>query len=230
MEQLSSISVEELVRRCSASNSAEPWQEFVRRFHRLIAVVAMRTAARLGDSSRQIVDDLIQETYLKLCADNFRILRTFEQHHTDAFIAYVKVVTANVVRDHFKAAHAQRRGANQVEGITDYFVPAAAETSPGSPRAIERAILLEEVSRYLQECVVGPDQERNRRIFWLYYRVGLSARAIADLPGQELSTKGVETTISRITRQLRDRMSQSDRGVEREKHEAAEGILPAESF
>jgi RNA polymerase sigma-70 factor (ECF subfamily) len=176
------------------------------------------------------VDDLIQETYLKLCAENFRILRTFEQHHTDAFIAYVKVVTANVVRDHFKAAHAQRRGANQVEGITDHFVPAAASDSPGSPRAIERAVLLEEVSREVEECVVGPDQERNQRIFWLYYRVGLSARAIADLPGQELSTKGVETIISRITRQLRDRMSQTDRGVGHEKRHAAEGILPAESF
>jgi RNA polymerase sigma-70 factor (ECF subfamily) len=176
------------------------------------------------------VDDLIQETYLKLCADNFRILRTFEQHHPDAFIAYVKVVTANVVRDHFKAAHTQKRGANQVEGITDDFVPVAANSSPGSPRAIERAILLEEVGRHVEEWVVGPDQERNRRIFWLYYRVGLSARAIADLFGQELSTKGVETIISRITRQLRDRMSQADHGIGHEKRRAAEGILHAESF
>src|ERR1700748_671860 len=117
MDNYSSVSIEELVRRCSASRSTAAWGEFIRRFHRLIATVILRTAARLGDSSRSTVDDLIQETYLKLCADDFRILRTFEQHHTDAFIAYVKVVTANVVRDHFKAAHSLRRGANQVESI-----------------------------------------------------------------------------------------------------------------
>lgn len=190
----------------------------------------MRTAARFGDSSKQTVDDLIQETYLKLCADNFRILRSFEEHHPDAFVGYVKVVTANVVRDHFKSSYSQKRGANQVEGIAEHFVPAAAENSVGSPKAIERAILIQEVSRHLDLCIVGPDQERNRRIFWLYYRVGLSARAIADLPGQELSTKGVETTISRMTRQLRERMSQTDCGIGHEKHKAAEGNLPAESF
>jgi RNA polymerase sigma-70 factor (ECF subfamily) len=230
MEDLSSISVDELVRRCSASDGTELWQEFVRRFHRFIAVVAMRTAARLGDSSRQTVDDLIQETYLKLCADNFRILRTFEQRHPDAFIAYVKVVTANVVRDHFKASRSQRRGAHQVEGLTDDFVPAAAETSRGSPKAMERAILLEEVNRHLEECVVGPDRDRNRKIFWLYYRAGLSARAISELSGQGLSIKGVETIISRITKQLRDRMSQSSRASRHEEGKATEGVLPAESF
>ena len=52
MESYSSLSIEELVRRCSASRSADAWEEFVRRFHRLIATVILRTAARLGDSSK----------------------------------------------------------------------------------------------------------------------------------------------------------------------------------
>src|ERR1700678_3100899 len=115
MESYSSLSIEELVRRCSASRSADAWEEFVRRFHRLIASVVLRTATRFGDSSRQTVDDLIQETYLKLCADKFRILRNFEQQHPDAFLGYIKVLAANVVRDHFKASYSQKRGANQVE-------------------------------------------------------------------------------------------------------------------
>jgi RNA polymerase sigma-70 factor (ECF subfamily) len=112
------------VRQCSASRSAEAWEEFVRRFHRLIATVILRIASRLGDSSKQTVDDLIQETYLKLCADDFRILRTFEQQHPDAFIGYVKVVAANVVRDHFKSSHTKKRGAGHLEQIEEDFVPA----------------------------------------------------------------------------------------------------------
>src|SRR5271156_3667595 len=115
VESYSSISIEELVRECSASRSPRAWEEFVRRFHRLIATVTLRTASRLGDSSKQTVDDLIQETYLKLCADDFRILRSFEHQYPDAFTGYVKVVTANVVRDHFKSFHSQKRGANQLQ-------------------------------------------------------------------------------------------------------------------
>ena len=79
-------------------------------------------------------------------------------------------------------------------------------------------------------CVVGPDQERNRTIFWLHYRAGLSARAIAELPGMGLTTKGVESILMRITRELRERMSATKPGVRQEFRDPSEGIMPAESF
>jgi RNA polymerase sigma-70 factor, ECF subfamily len=230
MENYASISIEELVRRCSTSPSADAWGEFVRRFHRLIATVTIRTASRFGDSSKQTVDDLIQETYLKICADNFRILRSFEQQHPDAFIGYVKVVTANVVRDHFKSSHTQKRGAGQLEQMAEEFVPVAAENSTGSQKAIERAVLIEEIARLLEGCVAGPDQARNSRIFWLHYRAGLSARAIAELPGMGLTTKGVESIIMRITRELRARMAEPKVGTPAETRGPGEGFLPAQSF
>ena len=171
MESYSSLSIEELVRWCAASRSADAWEEFVRRFHRLIATVILRTAARLGDSSKQTVDDLIQETYLKLCADDYRILRSFEQQRPDAFIGYVKVVAANVARDHFKSFHTRKRGAGHVEQLEVDFVPLAEDDSAGSPQSIERAVLIREITHLLDDCVAGPEQERNKRIFWLHYRV-----------------------------------------------------------
>jgi RNA polymerase sigma-70 factor (ECF subfamily) len=227
MESYSSISIEELVRRCAASRSPEAWEEFVRRFHRLIATVILRTASRLGDSSKQTVDDLIQETYLKLCADDFRILRSFKQQHTDAFIGYIKVVTANVVRDHFKSFHTQKRGAGHLEQIEEDFVPAAGEDSAGSAKSIERAVLIQEITSRLDICAAGPDKERNTRIFWLHYRAGLSARAIADLPGIGLTTKGVESIIIRITRELRERMAEPKPGFQNRIQREPEGFLPA---
>ena len=230
MENYSSISIEELVRRCAASSSPEAWEEFVRRFHRLIATVILRTASRLGDSSKQTVDDLIQETYLKLCADDFRILRSFEQQHPDAFTGYIKVVTANVVRDHFKSAHTKKRGAGHLEQLEEDFVPIAGEDSAGSPKSIERTILIHEITRHLDVCIAGPDQERNTRIFWLHYRSGLSARAIAELPGIVLTTKGVESIILRITRELRTRMAEPKGGAAAESQSPGEGFWPAQSF
>jgi RNA polymerase sigma-70 factor (ECF subfamily) len=230
MDNLSAISIEELVRRCAASSSVEAWEEFIRRFHRLIASVVLRTTARFGDSSRQTVDDLVQETYLKLCADKFRILRNFEEQHPDAFLGYIKVLAANVVRDHFKASYSKKRGANQVDNIKDEFVPAAGEDSIGSPQSIERAVLILEIKHHLASCVAGPDQERNCNIFWLYYRSGLSARAIAELPGIGLTTKGVESIIMRITRELRQRMCNPQAAVPQEIQNPAGGIVPADSF
>ncbi len=221
------MSVEELVRQCSTSHSSEAWEEFIRRFHRLIAVVILRTARSFGDSSKQTVDDLIQETYLRFCADNFRTLRSFEQQHPGAFTGYIKVVAANVVRDHFKASYSQKRGAGHLEQIEDDFVPAASEDSAGSPKSIERAVLIQQIASHLEFCVAGPDQERNRRIFWLHYRAGLSARAIADLPGIGLSAKGVESIIMRVTKELRERMAEPNAAVEDQIRRTPEGFLPA---
>lgn len=230
MERYSTISVEELARRCSIPGEVEAWEEFVRRFHRLIAKAVLRVASRYGDSSMQTVDDLIQETYLKFCVDNYRILREFEHRHPDAFVGYVQVVAANVVRDHFKSSYSKRRGANRVDAISDDIVPVAGVDSAGSPREIERAVLIQEVQRYLYICVAGADQDRNSRIFWLYYRVGLSASAIAAMPGIGLTTKGVESLILRITRELRERMANSKPHLQEVGQHATEGILPAESF
>ena len=227
MESYPSISIEELLRQCSASRSSEAWEEFVRRFHRLIATVVLRTAARLGDASKQTVDDLIQDTYLKLCADDCRILRSFQHQHPDAFTGYVKVLTANVVRDYFKSAHTRKRGAGNLEQIQEDFVPPAAENSPGSLRSIERAILIQEIAHALDLCVIGPDQERNIQIFWLHYRAGLSARAIADLPQVGLTTKGVESIILRVTKELRERMTASSRAVPDSLQCGPEGFVPA---
>jgi RNA polymerase sigma-70 factor (ECF subfamily) len=226
----SSISIEELVRRCTVDREVGAWEEFVRRFHRLIAVVVLRNSYRLGDSSAQTVDDLIQETYLKLCGDNFRLLQNFSEHHPDAFLGYLQVVTANVVRDHFKSSHAQKRGNDRIQDVPDHFVCAADEDSAGSPKAVERAVLIREIQSCLDECLVGLDRERNKRIFWLHYRAGLSASAIASMPGIGLSTKGVETTILRTTRDLRKRMAAPTRDEFNETRNETEGIRRSDSF
>jgi RNA polymerase sigma-70 factor, ECF subfamily len=227
MDSDSSLSIEELVRCCSTSRSPEAWEEFVRRFHRLIATVILRTASRLGDSSKQTVDDLIQETYLKLCADNFRILRSFKQQHTDSFTGYIKVVTANVVRDHFKSSHTQKRGAGRLEQFDEDFLPPIPEDAEGNPKSIERAVLFREITHHLELCLAGPDEERNREIFWLHYRAGLSARAIADLPEIGLTAKGVESVIMRVTKELRERLAEPKLGVQGQIQPRPEGFLSA---
>lgn len=200
----------------------------MRRFHRVIARVVLRTSQKLGSSSPDHLEDLVQDVYLKLCAEDFRLLREFVEEHPEAFSAYIKVVAANVVRDHFRELRSHKRGSQSVHLDADSSSVAIGESGLGSPRSIERTVLFREISRQLDNCVPGPDRDRNKTIFWLHYRLGLSAASIAALPGMGLGTKGVESTIIRITRTLKSSLS-SSRPLE-DRSSNPEGIVSAESL
>jgi RNA polymerase sigma-70 factor (ECF subfamily) len=217
---------EELFRSCAATGDAAAWEEFVSRFHRLIASVVLRTARTWGEPSRNLVDDLVQDTYLKLCENRARLLRDFEPRHPEAIFGFLKVVASNVVKDHFKSAHADKRGAGHTPEPLD-----TAEAASLSPRgeAAERAVLLAEIERHLQRCAPGPENDHYRTIFWLYYRQGMSASAIAALPWVELTTKGVESAIFRLTRAVREQMTGGIHAPE-SGSETGEGFRAAESF
>jgi len=202
------LSAEDLVRACSQTGDSAAWEEFVRRFHRLIATVALRTARRCGKTSPHVIDELVQETYVKLCSDNFRLLRTFEPRHPDAFYGFLKVVTANLVLDHFKATRSEKRGSGTAEVPSESPVNAASDACAAdvTVESSERRVLLQELDAILRKLAKGPNLDRDRRIFWLYYRVGLTAHNIASLPSIGLTTKGVESTILRLVRLLRREM------------------------
>jgi DNA-directed RNA polymerase specialized sigma24 family protein len=49
--------------------------------------------------------------------------------------------------------------------------------------------------------------ERDRTIFWLHYRQGLTATQIAAIPTLNLTVKGVESTLWRLKELVKHRMS-----------------------
>jgi RNA polymerase sigma-70 factor (ECF subfamily) len=224
------ISPEELVVACLQSGNESAWAEFVRRFHPLIARVALRVARQWGDPSPQVIDDLVQETYLKLCGDRFRVLRNFKSAHKDATYGYIKVFTANLVHDHFKVGHSQKRGGRatetSIDGPDSGRVPQAATSAPAM---LERDVLIQQIDACLQLVASGPGSERDRRIFLLYYRVGLAASAIAALPAIGLSTKGVESTLLRLTRAVRQRLV-THKQQSPQQESSGKGIRPAEAL
>src|SRR5207302_1861720 len=114
----------------------------------------------------------------KLCADGARVLREFDSPHQDAIFAFLKVVAANVANDYFKRLHAGKRRGSQVDERLEDADRTGSVARPASSASIERAVILEELDACL--CAVGPveTRERDRTIFWLYYRQGLSAKEI----------------------------------------------------
>jgi RNA polymerase sigma-70 factor (ECF subfamily) len=200
------LSPEALVQVCIKGEAAA-WEEFMRRYHRLIAGVVFRTSQKWDESSPATIDDLIQEIYLKLCADDYRLLRAYDPRHPDAIYGYLKVITANVVHDRLKALHSEKRGGDQiVEDLTALENRTAVGEASGGKQAMEREILLREIDAHLNASLSGDTADRDRTIFWLYYRQGFTTKAIALLPAIGLTIKGVESTIYRLTKLVRRRM------------------------
>lgn len=201
------MSLEELIQACAKGGDAAAWEDFVQRFDGLITAVVFRTCRQWGVESASVVDDLVQESYLRICADRQRLLGKFESRHPDAFYGYLKVITANVVHDHFRASRAQKRGLGDAAESLDAPAGPVPIAHDGAAEMLQRNILLKEVDAALCSGLSGDDQKRDRAIFWLYYRDGLTAQAIAGLPSVSLTVKGVESVIRRLTQMVREKLS-----------------------
>jgi RNA polymerase sigma-70 factor, ECF subfamily len=202
------MSLGDLIQTCAKGGDADAWEEFVRRFQGLIAAVAWRTARQWGENSPGLVDDLVQETYLRLCMDRRRLLGEFQEQHPDSFYAYLKVVTTNVVHDHFRVLHSKKRGPGRTDELVDTSTAHFPAGKTGTVEGIQRNILLKEVDAALQSSLSGDDQARDHQVFWLYYRQGMTAQAIANISAFALSVKGVESLIYRLTRLVRERLAE----------------------
>jgi RNA polymerase sigma-70 factor (ECF subfamily) len=163
-------------------------------FQPLIASSIARVVSRYSPMNVALIDDLTQETFLRLCRENARLLREFDSRHENAIFGYIKVVATSVALDHFRARATQKRGAEVPAGEVQCEPQARSE-------AIEVKVLLGQIDSRLS----ATESERDRTIFWLYYRQGYTAREIAELPGVSLTQKGVESCIHRLTSLLRDR-------------------------
>ena len=187
-----------------AESSEEAWSEFVRRSQPLIIAVITKAVRRFGNVSHQLVDDLTQDVYLKLCADNFRALRNVEILQENAFFGFLKVVATHTVQDYFRSTTALKMSAaHEPESLeADSVLPEHTPSSVASSE-LERRILLEKIDTILKTLSHKPNFARDRAIFWLYYRQGLPATEIAALPDIKLSVKDVERVLLRLTRQLK---------------------------
>jgi RNA polymerase sigma-70 factor (ECF subfamily) len=187
--------VADLLRACTEGGNADAWREFVARYHRVIASTILKSCRKWGTTTPALIDDLIQETYVKLCNSHYRVLREFELRHPEALHGLLKTVSFSVVQDHFRASIANKRGAGHKTVAFDE------QTRDDTISDIERDILLRQIGERLAD-----ESSRDRTIFWLHFRQGMTARAIAEIQTIGLGPKGVEAVLARLTRLLREKL------------------------
>ena len=196
-------SVNELAKACAISADAAEWQEFVRRCMPLTSLMALRVSRMwVANPSSAVVDDIVQEVFLKLCEQQRRILRDFEPRGEDSFFGLLRIVTGSVANDYFRRLYSAKRGGKVVT------MPLIEEDGhlpiDGSHPAkqMQQAALLAQLDEKLRSA---PDTitERDRNLFWLYYLQGFTAEEIARTSGGGLTAKGVESALRRVTLWLR---------------------------
>jgi len=188
-------SIRDLLQLCLSSDEQEQWGEFVRRTQPLIASVIINTVRRWKTPVPSLVDDLIQDTYVKLFANDKKALRALKNEHENTIFGYLKVIASNVVRDHFRQSVNK---ADEIE-LSDAVLP------PG-PRERERLEFLDkkdQVQKILETLSASETYQRDVAIFWFFYEQGYTAKEISLLPTVGLTVKGVEAVLLRLARQVR---------------------------
>lgn len=202
----SALSLKDLVCLCAGPRDDDAWEEFVSRVGKPMGLTIMRTASLWGEPSRSVVEDLVQITYIKLWEDGCRLLRDFAIQHPEAILGYIKKTAANTTHDYFKHRHSQSSGGDQPHVSTIDIDPEAGQEVHGSQERIAFGVFLNEIDEHLKHCLTEPDQERDRMIFWLYFRQGMSSKEIASLPTIGLGAKGVGSVIERLKHCLREQI------------------------
>jgi RNA polymerase sigma-70 factor, ECF subfamily len=175
-------------------------EQFFKLFRPTLERVALRVAQQFGAGHE--TEDVIQEISLKLVEKDSSILAGLPQEPSSAS-AYLSVVAANAARDFFRSRQAEKRGIKRTISFDDTLE----SLSPRTQNDADRHLIMTQIEGFL------PRDRKSRSVFWLYYRQGFSAREIAAIPAFELTVKGVESLIRRITLSVRRQVVQGENTV-----------------
>lgn len=201
----SSLSDEELFRTCADSPDSAAWTEFVRRFNKALSKAVYRILGRSGGLTAEARDEALQVIYVKIVDSG--ALKKFKSGPDMSAEAYLFRIATRVLIDRIKSARAKKHGAG-VPTVTieahDHQIDGRSE---GSVPMVEQQVLVAEIEQLAETEYEGKTRSRDLSVFKLYYRWGLTASEIAEIPSIGLTTKGVESVLVRLIAFLRKRVT-----------------------
>jgi RNA polymerase sigma-70 factor (ECF subfamily) len=186
-----------VLRQCLKEGTRPLWEKFIRLVQPVVAAGVVRALTSVSSYRRDLADDLVQATFVRLCQNDYRALRSFRSDHPNALRKYLKTIATHIVFDYLDSPH--NRDHENIDEVAGYASPAEQPH-----RDAERRILLNQV----EKCLQG-EPERSRRVFWLYHRQGMKPKEIAAMPAIGLGMSGVETLVFKLTNRVRDCLRKS---------------------
>jgi RNA polymerase sigma factor (sigma-70 family) len=204
-------SAADLVRACGQKLTDRAlWNEFQERFRRLIFLYVIRSLNYCGlqDDLQAIVQDLVQEVYVRLVQHDGRILRSFRGTTEFSVMAFLAKVSSSVVHDYVRQSiTARRRGqVVPIEEIhaseqTGSALPDVPELESGRLSSILSWI---DVERVVEGDTDRKNAQRNALIFKLHYVDGFESNEIAQFPGFKLTKSGVDAVLARLRKRIQE--------------------------
>jgi RNA polymerase sigma-70 factor (ECF subfamily) len=184
------ISDRNLVELCLDRNE-DAWVELMRRYHLLIVKIASRTIRRWFRPTPNLLDDLFKDVLVKICANEFRVLRELEWRHEGTLRGLLQVASSTVAQDYLRRCLAQSRSLHLEQQLEEFVHDRQVK---GTHSAVEHKILLQLIPH-------EPNRTRDIAMFLLYYGYCVTAAELAWL--YHLGTKTVESKLLRLSRLAR---------------------------
>lgn len=215
----------DLVRACAAARDERVWDEFVSRYNRFICLAVLRAYSQRGGQRYRsldvdLINDLVQEVYLKVFESTRGALRGFRGENDAAVYVYFGRVALSVVVDHLRRNGARKRGTETVSldaAIVDEdgreISLADRLVAPGSTPEQEAvaSILRSQVSQILTGSLRGRNADRDAEIAEAFIFDGCSLAEIAERFGGRMRESGIKSSIRRTSIRLRGEISRLER-------------------
>ena len=216
----------DLVRTCTLSGDESAWEEFVARYHRFICLAVLRAYCQRGGWRAHSVDvdlvnDLVQDVYLKLCESTRGALQSFRGANDAAVFVYLGRVAISVVVDHLRRNGARKRDSDvcsldapisDEEGSEATLADRIAAPGADPEQEATSAILREQVTEILGRTARGRNARRDARIAEAFIFDGCSIADVADMVGG-IGESGVKSSIRRTSARLRAEIARLERAA-----------------
>ena len=190
---IKNISLRKLLEYCLEETDQDAWREFDQRVRPTIrGAVARRLRSCRVNSTNELVEEVAQDTFVKLFKHDRRALRK-DWVDDDSIFKFVKVVGQSAAIDWLRK--------NKILKDPDELDDSHEFRAGSRPNPSEQEILREQVDRCLRVLESHPNYKRDRAIFWLFYRQGCRDSEIAALV--KLPPKTVQNILQKYVRVVR---------------------------
>jgi RNA polymerase sigma factor (sigma-70 family) len=197
-----------LFRQCVADpENGDHWQEFVRKYNPLIVRNVASTWRKYGPSqfpAKEQAEDLLQNVYLAIVKNDFRMLRNFRGETEEEANAYLVRTVINETIAYLRRNLTLRRNVNETS-LDELLKEAEDEGKPLPHSLTQRPPKLSEMEfiKVLEQCFTGQYRNRDILIFLLHFRDGYSATEIAAMRVCTLEIVSINNLLGRMKKELR---------------------------
>lgn len=213
------LSHNDLVKLCAQQpENNEAWLEFCNRFDECIWLAIIRECNEKGlirdiSESKQIIQDLVQDVYVRLVENDCNALKKFKGTFENSMFTYLGKIAKNVVRNHITKIKAKKRPPIQKsideplwnsKKRREVLVKEILELPDNdSDKNFNFQDSKAKIEKLLNKILKGKNKQRNKIIFKLYLYEQFSPNEIASQFGFGLSPKTVSNIIRKIILNLR---------------------------